>query len=218
MPRGLHTRLATANYWSGYGAGAVTCWMTLFGGDGEILAEWCERCAPASAHRPRQPRDPRPLCASANSAGQLFLHVVGAAGHDIVKYALDTFGEVPATADDRRCPRPTTPTPGRPIAMPACRLPPRRAGRALGPEQPPDRDPGRRRRPQPDGRRAVSRRSSSRSLRSPAARSMSPSCCPISPGRARSSCAPASTWCGRATRWSSAAGAGSRTSTSSAAI
>ncbi len=25
--------------------------------------------------------------------GQLFLHVVGAAGHDIVKYALDTFGE-----------------------------------------------------------------------------------------------------------------------------
>ena len=24
--------------------------------------------------------------------GQLFLHVVGAAGHDVVKYALDTFG------------------------------------------------------------------------------------------------------------------------------
>ena len=29
---GLHTRLVTANYWSGYGAGAVTCWMTLFAG------------------------------------------------------------------------------------------------------------------------------------------------------------------------------------------
>src|SRR5439155_23418735 len=25
-------------------------------------------------------------------AGQLFIHVAGAAGHDIVKYALDTFG------------------------------------------------------------------------------------------------------------------------------
>src|SRR5262249_23665994 len=38
----LHTRLMTVNYWSGYGAGTVTCWMTLFAGDGEILAEWCE--------------------------------------------------------------------------------------------------------------------------------------------------------------------------------
>jgi len=40
---GLHTRLSTANYWSGYGAGAVACWMTLFAGNGAVLAEWCER-------------------------------------------------------------------------------------------------------------------------------------------------------------------------------
>ncbi len=25
--------------------------------------------------------------------GQLFMHVVGAAGHDVVKYALDTYGD-----------------------------------------------------------------------------------------------------------------------------
>src|SRR5205814_8036803 len=30
----LHTRLVTANYWSGYGTADVTCWLTLFDGDG----------------------------------------------------------------------------------------------------------------------------------------------------------------------------------------
>src|SRR3546814_2404241 len=32
-------------------------------------------------------------------AGQLFIHVVGAKGHDVVKYALDTYADGPA-ADD----------------------------------------------------------------------------------------------------------------------
>src|SRR5215469_5988212 len=36
---GLHTRLVTANYWAGYGADTVSYWMTLFAGDGGILAE-----------------------------------------------------------------------------------------------------------------------------------------------------------------------------------
>src|SRR5262249_47314137 len=40
----LHTRLVTANYWSGYGATGVACWLTLFDGDGHILAEWEEDC------------------------------------------------------------------------------------------------------------------------------------------------------------------------------
>src|SRR5439155_9505476 len=32
-------------------------------------------------------------------AGQLFIHVSGAAGHDVIKYALDTYGEPGATCD-----------------------------------------------------------------------------------------------------------------------
>ena len=44
----LHTRLVTVNYWSGYGAGPVSSWMTLFAGDGEVLAEWCESFEPAA--------------------------------------------------------------------------------------------------------------------------------------------------------------------------
>lgn len=92
---GSHTRLTTVNYWSGYGAGAVTCWMTLFGGDGEILAEWCERCTPASAFI-LDSREIRARFELGEFAGQLFLHVVGAAGHETVKYALDTFSDAGA--------------------------------------------------------------------------------------------------------------------------
>src|ERR1043166_498863 len=31
----LHTRLVTANYWAGYGADQVNCWLTLFDGEGK---------------------------------------------------------------------------------------------------------------------------------------------------------------------------------------
>src|SRR5712692_8051504 len=90
---GLHTRLTTANYWSGYGAGAVTCWMTLFAGDGEILAEWCESVGPAANAIILDSREIRARFRLPEFCGQLFLHIVGAAGHDVVKYALDIFGD-----------------------------------------------------------------------------------------------------------------------------
>ena len=93
---GLHTRLTTANYWSGYGAGAVTCWMTLFAGNGAVLAEWCERIAASASGIVIDSRDVRRRFCLPDFTGQLFLHVVGVAGHDVVKYALDTFGD----ADD----------------------------------------------------------------------------------------------------------------------
>lgn len=90
---GLHTRLVTANYWSGYGAGAVTCWMTLFAGDGAVLAEWREIHGPSAGAITLDSREIRERFRLPEFSGQLFLHVVGAAGHDIVKYALDTFGD-----------------------------------------------------------------------------------------------------------------------------
>jgi hypothetical protein len=96
----LHTRLATANYWSGYGAAAVTCWLTLFGGDGDILAEWCESCGPAAGSIVLDSREIRARFRLSEFCGQLFLHVVGAAGHDVVKYALDTFGGGSAEASE----------------------------------------------------------------------------------------------------------------------
>jgi hypothetical protein len=89
----LHTRLTTANYWTGYGAPAVTLWLTLFSGEGEVIAEWCERPEAAAGPIVIESRKIRARFDLPEFTGQLFLHVVGAAGHDIVKYALDTFGE-----------------------------------------------------------------------------------------------------------------------------
>ena len=90
---GLHTRLTTANYWSGYGSAAVTCWLTLFDGTGSIVAEWSEDFAPEAATIAIDSREVRRRFGLGDFAGQLFLHVSGAAGHDVVKYALDTFGQ-----------------------------------------------------------------------------------------------------------------------------
>jgi hypothetical protein len=88
---GLHTRLVTANYWSGYGAEQVRCWLTLFADDGRVLAEWCENSHPPSSTIVLDSRELRERFRLPEFCGQLFLHVVGAAGHDVVKYALDIF-------------------------------------------------------------------------------------------------------------------------------
>jgi hypothetical protein len=88
---GLSTRLVTANYWSGYGASAVRLWLRLFDEYGKVLATW-EQPAPsgpgAIAIDSRQVRRRFEL---PEFTGQLFVHVIGAAGHDVVKYALDTY-------------------------------------------------------------------------------------------------------------------------------
>jgi len=97
----LHTRLVTANYWSGYGAGPVTCWMTLFDDGGEVLAEWSESCKPSAGSIILDSREIRERFRLPGFCGQLFLHVVGAAGHDVVKYALDIFDEASRTEGGR---------------------------------------------------------------------------------------------------------------------
>jgi hypothetical protein len=97
---GLHTRLVTRNYWSGYGSGSVTGWMTLFAGDGEVLAEWCEGFGPSASAIILDSGEIRGRFRLPEFCGQLFLHIVGAAGHDVVKYALDTFGDASAELDN----------------------------------------------------------------------------------------------------------------------
>jgi hypothetical protein len=88
---GLHTRLVSANYWARYGAASVRLWLRLFDADGTILATW-EQALPAGAGgfsidsqvvRERFRLEP--------FTGQLFMHAIGVAGHDVVKYALDTY-------------------------------------------------------------------------------------------------------------------------------
>lgn len=89
---GLSTRLVTANYWSGYGAGSVRLWLRLFDAAGAELATW-EQDAPAGAGGiVVDSADIRQRFALPEFTGQLFIHAIGVAGHDVVKYALDTYG------------------------------------------------------------------------------------------------------------------------------
>jgi hypothetical protein len=89
----LHTRLVTANYWAGYGARAVGLWLLLLDERGEALAEWRESLPPGQAAIVLDSREIRRRFGLPEFTGQLFLHVIGAAGHDVVKYALDTFSD-----------------------------------------------------------------------------------------------------------------------------
>jgi hypothetical protein len=90
---GLHTRVVGANYWSLYGAKAPRLFLALFDEAGQSLAEWFEELPPAGAAFSLDSREIRARFGLGPFAGSLFIHAVGAAGHDVVKYALDLHGE-----------------------------------------------------------------------------------------------------------------------------
>ena len=87
---GLSTRLVTANYWAGYGAARVRLWLRLFDAAGATLATW-EQDVPEGGLA-IDSAEIRERFALPEFCGQLFVHAVGVAGHDVVKYALDTYG------------------------------------------------------------------------------------------------------------------------------
>ena len=89
---GLSTRLVSANYWAGYGAASVRLWLRLFDGPGRVLATW-EQAVPSHAGGLSiDSAEVRARFALPEFAGQLFIHAIGVAGHDVVKYAVDTYG------------------------------------------------------------------------------------------------------------------------------
>ena len=89
---GFHTRLSTGNYWTGYGARAVSLWLALYDRDGNELAQWREDVPPDGAVM-LDSHAIRAKFGLPEFTGQLFVHAVGIAGHDVVKYALDTYGD-----------------------------------------------------------------------------------------------------------------------------
>ena len=94
---GHHTRLVTTNYWGGYGGQGGSLWFRLFDADGHELADWKQPLPAANAAIVVDSREVRARFSLPEFIGQLFVHVIGAAGHDIVKYALDTYGDAPET-------------------------------------------------------------------------------------------------------------------------
>ncbi len=98
---GLSTRLVSANYWAGYGARGVRLWLRLFGADGAVLATWEQSLPDHAGGFTIDSRAVRARFGLAPFTGQLFVHAIGVAGHDVVKYALDLYGTEPGAAADR---------------------------------------------------------------------------------------------------------------------
>ena len=90
---GLHTRVVGANYWGSYGAKAPRLFLGLYDEAGETLVEWFEDLPPAGAAFTLDSAEIRARFGLGPFQGSLFIHAVGAAGHDVVKYALDIYGE-----------------------------------------------------------------------------------------------------------------------------
>jgi len=88
---GLSTRLVSANYWSGYGARAIRLWLRLFDAGGAALATWEQEVPSGPAGFSIDSREVRQRFGLPEFTGQLFIHAIGATGHDVVKYALDTY-------------------------------------------------------------------------------------------------------------------------------
>ena len=89
---GLSTRLVTANYWAGYGAHQVRLWLRLYDGAGSVLAEWEQAVPDHPGGIALDSREVKARFGLPEFSGQLFIHAIGVAGHDVVKYALDTYG------------------------------------------------------------------------------------------------------------------------------
>lgn len=96
---GLSTRLVSANYWAGYGAASVRLWLRLYDRAGAVLAEW-EQALPESAGGfVIDSQAVRARFGLGEFTGQLLVHAIGAAGHDVVKYALDTYPSLGASGE-----------------------------------------------------------------------------------------------------------------------
>ncbi|MBV8059963.1 MAG: hypothetical protein JO126_00115 [Alphaproteobacteria bacterium] len=93
---GQHTRVVTANYWGSYGAKDARAFCYLMDERGQKIIEWTEALPAANATIVFDSKEIRARFKLPEFIGQLFIHIVGAAGHDVVKYALDTYGD-----DDR---------------------------------------------------------------------------------------------------------------------
>ncbi len=85
------TRLTTANYWAGYGARSVKLFIRLYDRAGLVLTEWQQDAPEKAGGILIDSGEVRRRFGLTPFVGQLFIHAVGVAGHDVVKYALDTY-------------------------------------------------------------------------------------------------------------------------------
>ncbi len=87
----MSTRLVSANYWSARSPAPVRLWLRLFDAEGAPLATWEEDLPANGGGYSLDSREIRRRFTLGPFIGQIFIHAIGVTGHDIVKYALDTF-------------------------------------------------------------------------------------------------------------------------------
>ncbi len=80
--------MRTVEYWTRYGAKAPALWLMLFDADGAVLAQWTEALVPDQSIR-LHAAEIRERFGLPAFQGSLFVHAIGIAGHDIMKYVLD---------------------------------------------------------------------------------------------------------------------------------
>ncbi|MHB1676546.1 MAG: hypothetical protein ACYCSS_03260 [Sulfuriferula sp.] len=91
---GQHSRIVTCDYWSGLGAKTPPrVWCCLFDQSGAVLAQWQDSIATAGASLIIDSKEIRARFGLGDFTASLFIHVLGVARHDIVKYALDLYGD-----------------------------------------------------------------------------------------------------------------------------
>ena len=88
-----HTRIMSVNYWGSYGAKDAAMWFSLFDGAGRSLAEWTQPMPAAGAAFTVDSADVRKRFGLGDFSGSLFMHAIRVAGHDIMKYVVDTYGD-----------------------------------------------------------------------------------------------------------------------------
>ena len=91
--QGRYTRLVGSNYWSSYGAEKPFLWCRLFSESGQTLLDFEVPLGKAGQALVIDSREIRAEHGLPEFCGQLFVSVVGGAGHDVVKYVLDVGGE-----------------------------------------------------------------------------------------------------------------------------
>ncbi|HET9113856.1 MAG TPA: hypothetical protein VFN66_08295 [Burkholderiales bacterium] len=91
---GQHTRIVTCDYWSGLGAKTPPrIWCRLFDQSGAVLAQWEDQIVTPGASVIIDSKVIRERFGLGEFTASLFIHILGVARHDIVKYALDLYGD-----------------------------------------------------------------------------------------------------------------------------
>jgi len=90
---GHHSRLVTANYWAGYTKKNVGVWCCLFDHNGKTLAQLNEDLGNTVSTITFDSREIAKRLELSSFTGSLFVHFIGVTAHDIVKYALDNYGD-----------------------------------------------------------------------------------------------------------------------------